>query len=63
MGAHLQKVFNTYNVNILFTTHPLPAKVNLNHFNPAQMQAMQQKQQQLMQAQNPDGAMVPGQPA
>jgi hypothetical protein len=27
MNQQLAKVFNTYNVNILFTTHHLPSKV------------------------------------
>jgi len=43
MSEHLHTVFNTYNLNILFTTHHMPAKVNVNAFNPAQMQSMQQK--------------------
>jgi hypothetical protein len=49
MNQHLAKVFNTYNVNILFTTHHLPSKVQVAAFNPGQMQAMQQRQAQLMQ--------------
>jgi hypothetical protein len=34
MQNHLNEVFNTYNINILFTTHHLPCKVNQSHFNP-----------------------------
>lgn len=34
MNQHLEKVFNTYNVNILFTTHHLPSKVQIANFNP-----------------------------
>jgi hypothetical protein len=44
MNQHLAKVFNTYNVNILFCTHHLPSKVQQAQFNPDQMQAMQQRQ-------------------
>ena len=49
MNQHLAQVFNTYNVNILFTTHHLPSRVNQMQFNPDQMQAMQQRQQQMLQ--------------
>jgi len=52
MNQQLAKVFNTYNVNILFTTHHLPSKVQVSNFNPGQMQAMQQRQAQLMQNTN-----------
>jgi hypothetical protein len=45
----LEKVFNTYNVNILFCTHHLPCKVQLNQFDPQKMQQMQQRQMQIMQ--------------
>ena len=48
MNQNLAKVFNTYNVNILFTTHHLPCKVQVAQFDPMQMQAMQQRQQQLL---------------
>ena len=40
-----EKVFNTYNVNILFCTHHLPCRVNQSNFNPQQMNQMQQKNQ------------------
>jgi hypothetical protein len=40
MNQNLAKVFNTYNVNILFCTHHLPSKVVTAQFDPAQMQAM-----------------------
>jgi len=33
MSSHIHSVFNTYNLNILFTTHHLPAKVHFNVFN------------------------------
>jgi hypothetical protein len=51
LNAKLQKVFNTYNVNILFCTHHLPCVVQQNQFDPNQMAAMQQRQMQLMQQQ------------
>lgn len=51
MTNNMQAVFNTYNINILFTTHHLPCKVNQSHFNPQQMQQMQQRQMQLVQQQ------------
>jgi len=60
MSQHLHKVFNTYNVNILFTTHNLPCRVNQVMFNPQQMQAMQQRQMALMQQQqNTQGGAPP----
>ena len=37
MNQQLARVFNTYNVNILFCTHHLPCKVNNNNFDPQQM--------------------------
>lgn len=43
MEKHKQVVFNTYNVNILFTTHHLRSKVKENRFDPAMMQQMQQR--------------------
>jgi hypothetical protein len=49
LSENLQQVFNTYNVNILFTTHNLPSHVSKQVFNPQQMQAMQQRQQALLQ--------------
>jgi len=49
MNQHLARVFNTYNVNILFTTHHLPSKLQMENFNPGQMQAIQQRHAQLLQ--------------
>jgi len=43
MASKLDQVFNTYNVNILFTTHHLPCVVKEEQFNPGQMQQMQQR--------------------
>ena len=34
MNQQLERVFNTYNVNILFCTHNLPCKVSQNKFDP-----------------------------
>ena len=34
MNQQLERVFNTYNVNILFTTHHFPCRVNQAMFNP-----------------------------
>jgi hypothetical protein len=61
LSSMLSKVFNTYNVNILFTTHHLRCKVNQNRFDPAQMQQMQMRQMQMMQQQMRPG-MPPGPP-
>jgi hypothetical protein len=36
MNLNLHEVFNTYNINILFTVFALPARVSLG-FNPALM--------------------------
>jgi hypothetical protein len=36
MNNHLHEVFNTYNINILFTVFALPCRVSLG-FNPAIM--------------------------
>ena len=47
LSQNLHKVFNTYNTNILFTTHHLRCKVNQNRFDPAQMQQMQQRNQMM----------------
>lgn len=40
LQQNLHKVFNTYNINILFTTHHLRCRVNQNRFDPAMMQQM-----------------------
>jgi len=47
MSQQLARVFNTYNVNILFCTHHLPCIVNTNNFDPQQMAMMQQRQLQM----------------
>jgi hypothetical protein len=47
----LSKVFNTYNVNILFCTNHLRCIVNQSKFDPVQAEEMRARQMQMMQKQ------------